>query len=107
VRFHDFLQVWHRATGEQKHALAKSVFERIEVDDRQVSAIVPRHGWLPLFEEMYAQWKPPAAAAPGLSAVNASTLGMPTGSRTKKAAASTKSKLQLRSGRRGSSTRKW
>jgi hypothetical protein len=62
------------------------------VDDRQVSAIVPRHGWLPLFEEMYAQWKPPVAAAPGLSAVNASTPGMPTGSRTKKAAASTKSK---------------
>jgi hypothetical protein len=27
VRFHDFLQVWDRATGEQKHALAKSVFE--------------------------------------------------------------------------------
>jgi len=31
VRFHDFLQVWDRATGEQKHALAKSVFEKLRL----------------------------------------------------------------------------
>ncbi len=92
VRFHDFLQVWDRATGEQRHALAKSVFERIEVDDRQVSAIVPRHGWLPLFEEMYARWTPTVPAAPSPSAVKASSPAMPRGSPTKKAAASTKSK---------------